>query len=322
LRYHPAARTLTLLAACLMLGAHGHGWMASPISKNELAYHHYNWQMGEETDFHYEPQTSNHGNGIGNVGVGHGFSCGASNESYVEGLGLWQSWYDAAGVDVPRLVPGTDLPVNVTLTIDHGGQAWLMIACADQIAEGNNWTVLERSVSDRSAHFMPSSPGAFAWAPLEYEDKYGMQMFTSWTVPKDFSCPSGRGVARWLWKTANSCNDFNNVARRTEKFVEKEFAAVLAAYRPNMRPLQACTSAPETFISCMDFVIGDHPTPPPAPPTPTPPPAPASCGAAWAQCVPAGKTGPGPTCFQGTCTCTGSSPSYQQCTPAKGKWKC
>ena len=42
----------------------------------------------------------------------------------------------AAGVDVARIKPGQDLPVNVTLTIDHGGQSWLMLSCADSIQEG------------------------------------------------------------------------------------------------------------------------------------------------------------------------------------------
>merc|ERR1711934_1005050 len=150
--------------------------MTSPISKNEMAYHHYNWQMGEETDFHYEPQTSYHGNGIGSMMNGKGYSCGASNASYAEGLGLWQSWYNAAKTEVPRLKAGEDVPVNVTLTIDHGGQAWLMVACTDHISEDANWTVLERSPSDRSHHFMASSPGAFAWAPLEYESNHANKM--------------------------------------------------------------------------------------------------------------------------------------------------
>ena len=95
-RVAPAAIT-AVFALFFARGVDGHGWMTSPLSKNEMAYHHYQWSMGEETDFHYEPQTSNHGNGIGNMAEGHGYSCGAGNQSYVEGLGLWQPWYDAAG---------------------------------------------------------------------------------------------------------------------------------------------------------------------------------------------------------------------------------
>merc|ERR1711972_628599 len=68
----------------------------------------------------------------------------------------------------------------------------------------------------------------------------------TYKVPSSFSCPTGVAVGRWLWKTGNSCNDYNNVGRKTETLVRSEVAAVGSN-------LDACASNPETFISCFDF---------------------------------------------------------------------
>jgi hypothetical protein len=201
---------------------------------------------------------------------------------------------------VPRLIPGTDMQLNITMTIDHGGQAWFMIACAENITEYNDWLLLERAASDRGAHFLPSSPGAFAWAPMEM-GPYG-KMSAKWHVPKAYNCPSGRVVARWVWKTGNSCEDANNIGRKTDSFSQEEMAKVVRSFtntswvnpvcktppegttavciRVQYRTLYTLlihfSHKPEAFISCMDFVIGDNtPTPPPPPPPspqPTPPP--------------------------------------------------
>merc|ERR1712110_1291955 len=89
-------------------------------------------------------------------------------------------------------------------------------------------------------------------APLEL----GKKLTTTHTVPETFSCPNGHGVARWIWKTGNSCNDVNNVGRKTEPFSHDEYAKVVHDYAPSKWVLGPCSAAPETFISCMDFVIG------------------------------------------------------------------
>merc|ERR1712086_412923 len=291
-RHIMLSRGCMISSLCIALVAHvsGHGWVTSPVSKNELEYHHFQWHPEMPKDFQYEPQTSNHGNGIGQKIIGDGFSCGAANETTSYGLSLWQQWYDAAGVAVPHITPGTDWVVNATLTIDHGGQAWMSIACADKIIEANNWTLLERSQSDRTAHFMPSAPGAFAWAPLEYI-KHGGKMSNSWAI--------------------------------TEKFNNSDFAKVVKANTGQSWVNQPCKTPPETFISCLDFTIGDGPTPPPGPPTPpTPPPPPAPCTdpvKAYGQC--GGTTWSGSTCCQKGCSCNGSE-SFKQCQPPKGKWAC
>lgn len=317
---------ISLLCIALSASVSAHGWVTSPVSKNEMEWHHYQWHPQMPGDFQYEPQTSNHGNGIGQKSEGKGYSCGAENASTTYGLSLWQQWYDAAGVEVPRISPGQDWVVNATLTIDHGGQAWMQIACAETITEGNNWTLLERSQSDRKAHFLPSATGAFAWAPLEYI-KQGGKMSTVWTVPETFSCPAGKGVARWVWKTGNSCNDVNNVGRSTEKFDLKDFSVVVKAQTGQSWVNQPCSSPPETFISCLDFVIGDGPSPepptPPGPPTPpappTPPPPCKDPVKIYGQC--GGTTWSGSTCCAKGCTCTGTD-SYKQCKAPKGKWQC
>jgi len=306
-----------ILSLCIALATRvsAHGWVTSPVSKNEMEWHHFQYHPQMPSDFQYEPQTSNHGNGIGEKAMGGGYSCGAQNASTTYGLSLWQQWYDAAALPVTHIKPGQDWVVNATLTIDHGGQAWMEIACADQVTEGANWTILQRSQSDREAHFMPSAPGAFAWAPLEYIKKGG-KMSTVWSIPEDFSCPAGYGVARWLWKTGNSCNDVHNIGRSTEPFNNTDFSRVVEASTGQSWVNQPCTSPPETFISCLDFKIGNSPVPPPTPPAPAPCTAPVR---EYGQC--GGKTWSGSTCCVKGCSCTGTA-SFKQCAPPKGKWAC
>ena len=89
-----------------------------------------------------------------------GCACGANDAGYLKGLSLWQQFYDKAGVKVPQIKSGGSIGLNVTFTIDHGGQAWLMLACEPDIADSNAWTMLERASFDRTHHFMPSAPGA------------------------------------------------------------------------------------------------------------------------------------------------------------------
>jgi len=308
-----AIASITLVAA-----VSAHGWVVSPISKNEMAYHHYQWQPPMPIDFQYEPQTSNRGNGIGDKEVGKGFSCGALDGNNTIGLSVWQQWYDKAGVDVPRFTPGQDLPMKMKLTIDHGGQSWMQIACGDHIAETTNWTTLERSQSDRDAHFMPSAPGAFGWAPLEFI-KQGGDMSTVYTIPEDFSCPSGQGVGRWIWKTGNSCNDVKNIGRSTEKFNLTDFAAIVKKQTGSSWVNQPCGTPPESFISCFDFVTGVTPGPP-TPPTPPAPPTPcADPQKVFKQC--GGRTWKGSTCCDPGCTCEGGD-WFKQCTAPKGKRVC
>merc|ERR1719272_1811856 len=125
-----------ILSLCIALATRvsAHGWVTSPVSKNEMEWHHFQYHPQMPSDFQYEPQTSNHGNGIGEKAMGGGYSCGAQNASTTYGLSLWQQWYDAAALPVTYI-------------------------------------------------------------------KKGGKMSTVWSIPEDFSCPAGYGVARWLWKT-------------------------------------------------------------------------------------------------------------------------
>lgn len=241
------------LVASVLPGVSAHGWVTSPVSKNELANKHF--QEGMPDDFRYEPQSCNKGNGGDGMLQGQGYSCGAEGEAYTEGLATWQKWYDGAGVEVPRLVPGQDLKTEVQLTIDHGGQAWMMLSCGD-VAEASQWTLLERAAGDRGAHFLPSNPAMYAWAPLEAQALTDNVVSTTWTVPQGFACPGGRAVGRWLWKTGNSCQDSQNVGRKTESFSLDELSAVYDAYQHHW--MAECATPPETFISCMDFVIASE----------------------------------------------------------------
>jgi hypothetical protein len=304
-----------LLLAISVGGALGHGWVRSPVSKNEMAWRHY--VAGMPDDFRYEPQTSNHGNGIGTMSMKAGAFCGAEEEGYTKGLSLWQQFYDKAGVPVPKLTPGAEMGVNMTLTIDHGGQAWMQIACSDEINDRLNWTVLERSATDRTRHFMPSAPGAYAWAPEELGTR---PFYAEWTVPSNFTCATGKVVGRWVWKTSNSCNDYHNIARPTQTFSRDDYLHVVRQYKPGTSWVnQPCTSPPESFISCLDFVMAATPGPGPGPspaPTASPPPPPppkGPCVADWAQC--GGGDWTGPTCCKNAgSTCQGTD-SWKQCKP-------
>lgn len=235
----------------------GHGWVTYPMSKNQMAYqlrnNHNNWPSGMPQEFRYNPQS------CANPSV-----CGATSADSSRGLDVWQKWYTAAGLSVPRLTPGADMRVDVKITAEHGGQAWMMIACGVQFSENMNWTILERAERDRARGYMPSNPGIYTWRTG------GGASSRYWHVPSWFSCPSGEAVGRWVWKTGNTCNDFSNLGRaKTETFLRSESNAAGGTLAG------ACTGGgghPETFVACFDFRVdgGATPTPPP-PPTPTPP---------------------------------------------------
>jgi hypothetical protein len=197
-----------------------HGWVSSPPSKNEMAYNHF--QRGMPDSLRYEPQTSYWGNNAGNMLHGEGYSCGAKEVAYTQGLKTWQNWYDEAKVDIPILTPGENITLHISITADHGGQAWFTVSCDDTINEHTNWTYLNRSMNDQEHHFMPSNPEIYAWDTDEAA-KNNDRITASWDVPKDFNCTSGRVVGRWLWKTGSTCNDVNNIGRKTKTFKLHEF---------------------------------------------------------------------------------------------------
>ena len=64
--------------------------------------------------------------------------------------------------DVARPYPGEGMQVNMALTIDHGGQAWMVVACneirPEEMTIGCCWS---DPMHNRKKHFMPSSPSAF-----------------------------------------------------------------------------------------------------------------------------------------------------------------
>jgi len=259
-----------LVSTLLLEQVVGHGWLVDPVSKNDLSHQaRDNHPAGMPTDFQYCPSCCANGNNA----VGHidtpAASCGANSDEFALGLDVWQKWYDAAGIAVPVLTPGSDVMVKAEMNADHGGQAWFMIACGAVVSETLNWTFLERSASDRGHHFLPSNPGIYAWQTASA----GLYTNAYYHVPASFSCPGGEAVGRWLWKTGNTCNDYNNVGRNTETFQRSENEAI-GLDRATCAPGQK----PETFISCVNYeVAGDSqptPTSAPTPPAPQPSPAP------------------------------------------------
>lgn len=246
--------------AVFVLGADAHGWITSPMSRVECVTHH--WQDGMPDDtLRYCPSCTAGPN-----------SCGATDNTYVQPPGVWKKFYESAGVSAPELTPGEQIEFTMRITADHGGQAWMLLSCeADEVNETIPWHIIPRASGGRNT--MPSTPHAYAWAMGES----GGTISTSYVVPQDFSCPTGRGVGRWLWKTAHQCNDANNMSpRQTEPFSLKEFTDVVHQHSPGVWVNEECAAVPaEEFIACFDFTTATGPAPPappPAPPSPTPAP--------------------------------------------------
>lgn len=244
--------------------AWSHGWITSPVSRLEMANKY--WSSGMPDDpLRWSPQSCNGPN-----------SCGAQSSFYTESQDTWLGFYNLAGLGVPVFTPGTDIDFSIKITADHGGQSWMMISCADTISESGPWTYLERAQDDRDHHYMSSNPTIFAWAKDEMTENYNSVINAKWAMPSNFSCSSGRGVGRWLWKTGNSCNDDKNIAsKKTESFVMSEFAALSSGFGQVTMP--SCTSDMEWFITCFDFSDGSSPAPTPAPAPSTP----KCCWSAW-----------------------------------------
>jgi hypothetical protein len=90
-------------------------------------------------------------------------------------------------------------------------------------------------------------------------------MKTKWHVPETFTCETGNVVGRWLWKTGNTCDDVNNIARKTDNFTVADITKVVQNYSHTKPFIKTCINAPETFISCFDFKVGPPPAPTPKP---------------------------------------------------------
>jgi len=248
------------------------------------------WPAGMPQDFRYEPQSSANGNLAGKQQDYPGASCGARSAEYASGLNVWQKWYDAAGLSVPTLRPGSRIDVSVRFTADHMGQAWFQVACGTEITENVNWINLRYS-----------GGGNFkAWRTASQTQRM------SYIVPSDFKCPTQMAVGRWLWKTGNSCNDFNNVGRKTERFQRSSQTS----------PRGVCARNPEQFISCFDFKGTWSAGPAPAPqPTPAPPPSPAPTPPSPAPTPPTGSCR-----HQTDCSVSAwcNTPSYEQWCQQQG----
>ena len=224
-----------------------HGWMRKPLTRLEMAYTHWVSGMPDSYKFPYFPE--------GALGPN---SCGAWGTDYMESKDRWQHFYNLAGLDVPVWAPGAEIDVKFQLTADHGGQAWVMVSCAENITEDGPWTFLERALSDRNHHFLPSSPDIFAWPKDEIAEKHNSVGTSKWKMPADMLCPGGRGVGRWLWKTGAGCNDdMNSNTKKTQPFVLSEFKALNDAFgiptMPSCSSPDAKYSEAEYFITCFDF---------------------------------------------------------------------
>jgi len=133
------------------------------------------------------------------------------------------------------------------------------IACSDTISEDIPWVILKRSVTDRGHHFMKSNPAMYAWAFGDFTQADGRAkvIVSKWSVPSDFTCPSGRAVGRWIWKVGNTCNDAGNLGIDTESFSMDEYKSVVNAFKSGQNVQGQCLSeSPEQFVSCFVFTAG------------------------------------------------------------------
>jgi len=283
------------------LAAHvaSHGWLVDPVSKNDLTQRmrgYQDWQEGMPEELRYCPDCS----AFGNNGAGHPntpeANCGATSQSITQGLNVWQKWYDAGGIDVPVITPGSDMKMRARMTADHGGQAWLMLSCSTTVTVDTTWRILERSVNHRNYSALPSNPAIYAWPP----QSSGGFIETYYHVPSSFSCPGGEGIGRLLWKTGNTCLDVNNIGRDTETFIKSEV--------PWNRGICGAGSPPETFISCFDFKLSGSSSPSPSP-VPQPTQAPTTQAPAPAP------VGPGLCCYGG---CGGGNCQGGWCGESQG----
>merc|ERR1719189_1382094 len=204
-----------------------------------------NWPNGMAGGvFRYEPQSSAKG---GPCGAGGG--TGGINK----GLNVWQKYFDARNLNPYKLVPGGDVRVRAKFTANHGGQVWMQIQCLPDdglFPTKAGWINMERAMSDRSRGFLPSNPEIYAWKNTASKaDVY-------FTVPANFSCQhtQNRAIGRWLWKTGNSCNDFNN---------KKDFGST------TFKRSEYLAAGGSSLGAC-----DGPPAPPPPPPTPQPTPVP------------------------------------------------
>lgn len=233
------------VSSVLMSLVDAHGWITNPMSRIELVTHH--WQEGmPDSTLRYCPSCSAGPN-----------ACGSEDANFTKPMSLWQSFYDSAGISVPSMMPRQEIEFNMKITADHGGQGWMLLSCDDEYSEGDAWHIIERASSD---HSMPSTPKSYVWAM----GASGGELSIRYLIPNEFSCPSGHGLGRWVWKTAHQCNDADNIGRFTEPFSLQEFQEAIG------KPvLEKCEAVPaEEFIMCFDFTTAVGPSPPGPAPTP------------------------------------------------------
>jgi len=322
---------IALLTSALLPGASAHGYIYQPISLQYLTnLLKVDWQAGMPESRRWEPGNARLAPGQHPLNAGDscgiGYAGDVSDPIYAEGLPTWQKWFEGADIAVPKLAPGGEVEVRADLVADHGGQAWLQVACSDTISEDVDWILLERAPSDRGHHFMPSNPAIYAWAFGDVKALDGKKAVTTsrWLVPATFSCPTGRAVGRWIWKNANTCSDTDNVGIDTETFSMEEYRQVVSSFRQGQNVQGRCADvtgeSPEQFLSCFVFAVESSVAPPsslpvPAPMPPTPAataPTPAPLPAPVAPAVPATPT-PEPGAVQSRCAPIADCGSFPWC---------
>jgi len=286
-----AAFIFAFLSCALLPSARAHGYIYQPISMQYLTnLLKVDWQAGMPESRRWEPGNARFAPGQHPMKAGDscgiGYAGDVSDPLYAEGLPTWRKWFEGAGIAVPKITPGGEVEVRADLVADHGGQAWLQIACSDSISEDIDWILLERAPSDRGHHFMPSNPSIFAWAFGDVQAMDGKKAVTTsrWLVPATFSCPAGNAVGRWIWKNANTCSDTDNVGIDTEPFSLEEYKQVVNSYRQGQNVQGRCADvtgeSPEQFVSCFVFSVGSSVAPPSSLPVPAPMPSPTPASAA------------------------------------------
>jgi len=319
-----AVFSFALLSIAWLPVASAHGYVYQPISMQYLTnLLKVDWQAGMPESRRYEPGNARLAPGQHPMKAGDscgiGYAGDVSDSLYAEGLPTWRKWFEGAGIAVPTIAPGGEIEVRADLVADHGGQAWLQVACSDTISEDIDWILLERAPSDRGHHFMPSNPAIFAWAFGDVKALDGKKAVTTsrWLVPATFSCQTGNAVGRWIWKNANTCSDTENDGIDTETFSLEEYKQVVNSYRQGQNVQGSCADvtgeSPEQFFSCFVFAVEASGAPPSSLPVPVPMPSPTPASVPMPSPTPASRAPTPAPVLQSRCAPIGDCGSKDWC---------
>ena len=87
------------------------------------------------------------------------------------GLDAWQQWYDAAGIAVSVITPGSDMKVRIEWSTDHGGQTSVHDCMRERDQREHQWDRLTTvGVSTAAAAGGESAIAGGTWSDQRLHD--------------------------------------------------------------------------------------------------------------------------------------------------------